>query len=443
MKNLKMKKTFTNKSENRSFGNKPRLLKQKQATPKQEKTVSRAVPTFEDIKQQLASWAENEHIPGKFQAWYTAEAIPEHADWRILKTYRGQQESLSIDAPARGMEIPELVSRILEQLKKEHLHIFKKALRQIWFRAAGDGRYALLVQVNLKGRFSAHGYKTFVDFLQRSCPEVISCHHIQCMPDITFDPAGTTPVKVEAKSAFGSDFMSIGDTGISMHVLDWTPRIHDAWMGLPARIENAIHPNREDCFFEFYSGSSFVSASLASRFKKVVSMDCREYAMLSSRLNARNSIDENMKFIRGHVEQEFFSKFFGKEENEGRWTFYFNLPGSEPLAQGVVQAAAMSRPERILLQTSDLEIASRTIKQFRNESYMLRKSIPLYLEAGSGKFEVLFLFVPDRAGLLGQNPAQKMHSRNVQRPQERILGQNSRKNPHFSQGSPTFKQRKG
>ena len=165
--------------------------------------------------------------------------------------------------------------------------------------------------------------------------------------------------------------------------------------------------------------------------------------MLSSRLNARNAIDENMKFVRGHVEQEFFSKFFGKDENEGRWTFYFNLPEGEPLAQGVVQAAAMSRPERILLQTSDLEIASRIIKQFRNESYMLRKSIPLYLEAGSGKFEVLFLFVPDRAGLLGQNPAQKTHSRNVQRPQERISRQNSAKNPHFTQGSPTFKQRKG
>ena len=437
-----MRNDFRKKS-NTPRTNNVRRGKEPAEAPKPEKPAPRAVPTFEDLKHQLTAWVENEHVPGKFQAWYTADAIPDHADWRIIKTYRGQQENLSIEAPARNMTAPELVTQVFEQLKKEHLHIFKKALRQIWFRAVGDGRFALLVQVNLRGRFSAHGYKTFIDFLQRTCPEVISCHHIQCLPDIVFDPAGTIPVKVEAKPAFGSDFMPIGDTGISMHVLDWTPRIKDAWIGLPARIESAIHPNREDCFFEFYSGSSFVSASLASRFKKVVSMDCREYAMLSSRLNARNAIDENMKFVRGHVEQEFFSKFFGKDENEGRWTFYFNLPEGEPLAQGVVQAAAMSRPERILLQTSDLEIASRIIKQFRNESYMLRKSIPLYLEAGSGKFEVLFLFVPDRAGLLGQNPAQKTHSRNVQRPQERISRQNSAKNPHFTQGSPTFKQRKG
>ena len=172
-------------------------------------------------------------------------------------------------------------------------------------------------------------------------------------------------------------------------------------------------------------------------------MDCREYAMMSSRLNARNAMNDNMKFIRSHVEQEFFGKFFNKEENEGRWTFYFNLPGDEPLAQGVAQAAALSRPERILLQTSNLEIAARTIRQFRNEGYMLRKNIPLYLEPGSGKFEILFLFVPDRVGILGQNPAQKQRSRSIQRPQERIFSRKTQENPHFSQSSPTFKQRKG
>lgn len=410
---------------------------------KAEKPVRRATLTFEDIKQQLNAWAENERIPGKFQAWYTADALPEHADWRIVKTLRGTHEILSIEAPARDMECPELVTRIFEQLKKEHLRIFGKALRQIWLRATGDGRYALLAQVNLKGRNSAHGYKTFIDFLQRNCPEVVSCHHIQCMPDYPFDPAGTIPMKVEAKRAFGNDFMPIGETGICMHVLDWSPKIRDAWMGLPKRIESAIHPNAEDSFFEFYSGCSYVSASLASLFKTVVSMDCRENAMMSSRQNARNAVNDNMRFIRSHVDQEFFGKFFSKKENEGRWTFYFNLPGSEPLAQGVAQMAAQSRPERILLQTGDLEVASHTIKQFRNFGYMLRKNIPLYLEPGSGKFEVLFLFVPDRAGILGQNPAQRQRSRNVQRPQERVSRQKTAEIPHFSQKAPTFKQRKG
>lgn len=405
--------------------------------------IERAVATLDDLKQQLNAWIETEKIPGKVQAWYTAEAVPEDCDWRITKIIKGASERLVVDAPVKDMRAPDVVTRISEQLKKDHLRIFSKALRQICFRATGDGRFALLVQVNLRGRNSAHGYKTFIDFLERSCPEIISCHHIQCTPDYLFDPAGTTPMKVEAKSAFGSDFISIGGSGIYMHVLDWAPRARTAWLGLPLRIENAIHPNQEDCFFEFYSGCSFVGTSLANQFKKVASLDCREYAMQSSRMNGRNAPNENMRFYRGHVDVDFFTKFFNKEENEGRWTFYFNLPGDESLPSGVEQVAAQSRPERILLQTSNLEVAAKEIKHFRREGYMLRKSIPLYLEPGSGKFEILFLFVPDRAGILGQNPAQKSRSRNVQRPQERVSRQNGGDRPHFAQNVPTFRQRKG
>lgn len=420
-----------------------KLIEDQRDTTLQPKPAVRPRLTFEDLKQQLSTWATTEKIPGKFQAWFTADASAENSDWRITKVYQGEHDKLTVEAPSFEMEAPEVVSKIFEQLKKDHLRIFSKALRQIWFRAAGNGNFALLVQVNLRGRNSAHGYKTFVDFLERNCPEIISCHHIQCLPDHLFDPSSTLAMKVEAKAAFGNDFIQIGESGSCMHVLDWAPRIRDAWNTLPARIAGAIHPNPEDCFFEFYSGSSFVSSMLAGQFKRVDSMDCREFAMLSSRKNARSVIDENMHFHRGHVEAEFFPKFFNKKENEGRWTFYFNLPNNESLPPGVEQAAAQARPERILLQTSDLEVASKEIKRFRRESYMLRKSIPLYLEPGSSKFDILFVFVPDRAGILGQNPAMTAKSRNVQRPQERVFQANRPEQAHFATEVPTFKQRKG
>ena len=414
-----------------------------QDTKTQPKVAVRPKLSFEDLKQQLTTWVATEKIPGKFQAWYTVEASAENADWRITKVRQGEHEKLSIEAPGFEMETPEIVEKIFEQLKKEHLRIFTKALRQIWFRAAGNSNFALLVQVNLKGRNSAHGYKTFIDFLERNCPEITSCHHIQCLPDFLFDPASSQAMKVESKTAFGNEFIQIGESGFYMHVLDWAPRIRDAWNGLPSRIASAIHPNPEDCFFEFYSGSSFVSSMLASQFKRVDSMDCREFAMQSSRKNARGVLGENMRFHRGHVEADFFAKFFSKKENEGRWTFYFNLPNSESLPAGVEQAAAQARQERILLQTSDLEVATKEIKRLRRENYMLRKSVPLYLEPGSGKFEVLFIFVPDRAGILGQNPALAAKSRNVQRPQERINRTNRTEQPYFTTEVPTFKQRKG
>ena len=412
-------------------------------TAKASKPVVRKIPSFEDIKAQVSAWMENDRIPGKLQGWFTADATPEKSDWRIVKEYKGTQENLVIDTPSRDMKPLELVSRVMDQLHKEHLRVFKKALRQIWFRATGDGRFALLVQVNVKGKISAHGYKTFVDFLERSSPEIISCHQIQCLPDRLFDPADAQGMKVEAKSAFGNNFMPIADTGFCMHVLDWAPRIKDAWLNLPVRIKDAIHPNREDRFFEFCSGSSYVSATLAPFFKQVEALDCRESAMQSSKLNIRNLATPNMRFHRSHLDANFISKFFSKSDNaEGRWTFYINLSANDTLNSETILTLAGSRPERILLQTGNLETASKAIKSFRNEGYMLRKSIPFYMEPGRGNFEILFLFVPDRVGILGLNPAQAHRSRNIQRPKESLQRSKMSDIPHFVQKTPTFKQRK-
>ena len=67
MKNERMKNNFKG-TNNRARGNSLRRGKEQTETPKDEKPVRKAPVTFEDIKQQLAAWVENEHIPGKFQA---------------------------------------------------------------------------------------------------------------------------------------------------------------------------------------------------------------------------------------------------------------------------------------------------------------------------------------------------------------------------------------
>jgi hypothetical protein len=65
--------------------------------------------TLEDHKKQLTAWIEAEHIPGKFQAWYTAPADPMHSDWRIKSVYKGPQELLEVEVPVRKMDVPEIV----------------------------------------------------------------------------------------------------------------------------------------------------------------------------------------------------------------------------------------------------------------------------------------------------------------------------------------------
>ncbi len=424
------------------FNAKAPAPKKADTTAKETVQIPRRVPTFEDLKQQLTSWATNEKIPGKIQAWFTKEILPENCDWKFVTKKAANSDTLILEPPAKDMAAPEVVTRIEEQLKKEHLRVLRKAIRQVWFRATGDGRFALLVQTDCYGKKSVHEFKTFAEFLQRNCPEIISCHQVQCQPDKLFDPAYRQTVRTDLKCHFGNDFIPLAETGFRMHILDWAPRMKDAWLSLPARIKDALHPSAEDKFFEFYSGCSFVSASLAGLFSQTEALDCRESAMLSTRQNTRNLAGGSLKFHREQLEANFFLKFFSKAANDGRWTFYFNLPSGEGFPSGAEQAIAAARPERILLQAPDLETAAKEIKHFRREGYILRKSVPLYLEPGTGKFDLLVLFVPDRAGLLGQNPALRRAKGSVMKPKERISREKNANIPHFVQSRPTFKQRK-
>ena len=82
----------------------------KKATP-----VRRVLP-FEEIKRQLTAWAEDNRIPGKFQAWFTKEPANDHCDWRILNKLVNNHESLVLDAPARNMDAPAVVKNVFDQL---------------------------------------------------------------------------------------------------------------------------------------------------------------------------------------------------------------------------------------------------------------------------------------------------------------------------------------
>ena len=128
---------------------------QKQEPSKVEKSIIRRAASFEDIQKQFSSWTHDMRIPGKVQAWFTAEAKPENSDWEIYNKLINGHESLLLDAPAKGMDTPEVVTQIFEQIKKEHLRNFRKAIRTIWFRACGNGNFALVVQANLRGKNSA------------------------------------------------------------------------------------------------------------------------------------------------------------------------------------------------------------------------------------------------------------------------------------------------
>jgi hypothetical protein len=159
---------------------------------------------------------------------------------------------------------------------------------------------------------------------------------------------------------------------------------------------------RGDRLLEFYAGPAYLSASLSPHFEQVHAVDYRMQAKSSAMYNIHSKSLSNMRFHQRYCEPEWLVKFFSDKRNEGRWTVLLNPPGGEFLPHGTVQTLAQSRPERILLLSSNLENAVQEIRRFRREGYMLRKAIPFDMEPGKAAFEVLFFFVPDRAGLLGR-----------------------------------------
>lgn len=390
-------------------------------------------------KDLLLDWVRKEKIPGKIQAWYSLESESTHCDFRIIQIRRGSKEMLSIEPPVPGMATPEMVQAIYDQLRKEHLHILKKAIIQIWIRASGHGQFGVLVQANLRSAATTKAYKNFVSFLERTFPEIVSCHHIQTYPFTLFDPAqNDSPIRIDLKNDFGNSFLPIGNTPFSYHIVDWAPKCKAAWIQLPERIKNFIHPTAEDRLLEFHASSGYLGASLSPYFKSVDSVDMYDSAKQMAIKNAHQLPKANMKVHRERLSEKWILSFFNIPENEGKWTILFNPPAGKPLPTGVIMATAKACPERILFISSNLEEAAKEIKRFRREGYMLRKALPMDLEPGTKSFEVLFLFVPDRAGILGDKKtfSTKKEQKTNSKPKKEVkIGEI----PHFVQRKkPTF-----
>lgn len=405
---------------------------------------SKIIPkTFAGKKEFFAKWAEENKIPGKIQAWFTEESKPEFFDWRILNEDDGKHRLLKIETPQKGMTPPQIVQTVHEQIRKEHLKAFRSSLSQIWFRTTGDGRYGLLVQANLHGVNSARGYKSFLDFLQRNCfSEIICCHQIECRPAVYFNPAHPPmSIMVELRNGFGPLYVPIAGTDKEYHILERLPRNKSVIFGLPEKIKSVIHPNEGDSLLEFNAGAGFISTCLAENFKRVEIAEAHSYGSTAAIDSVHHNMLRSATVHRVGLEAEWIKKFFEKEDNAGTWTIFVHPQDGTVLPAGVSAAIAEAKPARVLLLSESLTHAAAEVRKLRNAGYMLRKVVPMDLEPGLDNLYVLFYFVPDRAGVLG-NPTLQANKKRAIRPREVKFGNKKQETPVFEADTPRFVQRR-
>ncbi|MCL2260033.1 MAG: hypothetical protein FWC15_01605 [Fibromonadales bacterium] len=359
-----------------------------------------------DKKQRISDWAKANKIPGKIQAIFTAS--PDSGDWRyISREIKGKRTLVWEGIPDEPL--PENFQKIEAQLDKEHLRFFKKQIMQIIFRSDCNGNYGALIQANLSTQDQSRGYKTFLEYMQRSHPEILCAHAVQTKPSFPFDTSNPqASMQYVLHKGFGSEYIKLASTDLHFHILDWLPKTKGTYAQLGEKLCEWLHPAKDDRLLSCHCGAAAESMQLCKKFKDVHCLDPREWAKQSFLQNIQNLKIKNAKFYREPLSETWVKKFFAGEINKGKWTIILNPSHGELLTQPLTQAIASAKPERIVHITGDLENAAKEVNRWRSSGYVLRKVMPIEWHPNIKRLDLAMLFVPDRAGLLGRKAGVKV-----------------------------------
>ncbi|GHV15762.1 hypothetical protein AGMMS49938_14830 [Fibrobacterales bacterium] len=371
-------------------------------------------------KEQILNWSVTNKIPGKIQAIFSAENETAGGDFRyILREVKGKQV-LVWEGIFPNFPVPDSLLKIEEQLQKDHLRQFKKQILQIIFRTCGDTatdtpRFGALIQCSLSTSEQTRAYKTFLEFLQRSHPEILCCHSVSTRPYFPFDTSNPpAAMQYTLHKGFGAEFLPLANSGFYFHILDYLPKSKGTYLQLPDKLHEWLHPAKGDRLLACHCGAALEALSLTKNFADVNCLDVREWAKLSFEKNTSANKIVNAKFFRDKLDADWVKKFFAGEKNKGKWTIFLNPPQGELLSQPLTQSIAATAPERIVHIIGDLENAAREVKRWRSAGYILRKILPVEWHPELKHLDLAMLFVPDRDGLLGRKPNAKPNANSQQ-----------------------------
>jgi hypothetical protein len=366
-----------------------------------------------DKKQRISDWARDNKIPGKIQAIFTAQAEIGGGDWRyIFREIKGKKILVWEGIPDEPL--PENLKKIEMQLEKEHLRFFKKHIMQIIFRSNGNGSYGMLVQAILNTPEQSRGYKTFLEYLQRTHPEILCAHSVQTKPSFPFDTSNPPAARqYTLHKGFGSEYIELAHGKLYFHILDWLPKSKGTYLCLGEKLQQWLHPAKDDRLLCCHSGTAIETMQLSKHFKDIHCLDMREWAKMSFMQNVKSMQIKNAHFYHSKLDDTWVKKFFAGEINKGKWTVFLNPANGELLTQSLTQAIANTKPERVLHIIGDLENAAKEVSRWRSCGYVLRKIMPIEWHPNIKRLDLAMLFVPDRAGLLGRkHPIPKKPKKN-------------------------------
>lgn len=347
----------------------------------------------------IQKWLAENQIPGKLQSMLTSRPNSD-GDWCIRNERHGNQMRLGILGPSDELDPPEIVTKLFDYLIQEHQYYLRKAMTQLWVRSAGDGKWGLVLHSPIRGAGTGHALKLFEQHLHRLRPEVIALHRLETRPwyPFRFDHPPRA-MKYDLHPIFGPEYLPLGDSGFSFHILEWLPQLRHPYLELPARLLSAISPKPTDKLLELHCGSGLIGCSMAKSFQEVHCVDARGISQQSVSVNVKQAKLSNVHYHQESIDLDFLSRFFKKHE-EGQWTLILNPQQGETLPSGMIRQMTELPIGRVVYIGSDLNVISAETKRWRRAGFLLRKIVPFDLNPTTNRIELVLFFAPDREGVL-------------------------------------------
>lgn len=308
-----------------------------------------------------------------------------------------------------------LYTEMNEQIKKDHLIVFSKALRFITLRQQEDSLF-VFIQASPARQQMARQIKKFAEWLERNYEQIKGAYVLYSAQDRRFNfSAPQSDLPIEYKKLFGWESLvqRIGDQKYFHHPLEFYRANTSVMEELTKQIDKQLVLKKDETLVDLYSGGGLFSQVLAKRTLKCLAFDIRKVSKASAKLNSDRNEQDNVQFI----EQDIHSKNFAEllpTRIKGPVKFILNPPQGV-LPAPIMTAVALQSPERIVRIYQTPEDLQKEIRKWKRMGYILQKCIPFDSQPFTSRIELLVTLSPDRQDVLkGKKTAESKasHRRN-------------------------------
>ena len=151
-------------------------------------------------------------------------------------------------------------------------------------------------------------------------------------------------------------------------------------------IESMILPQREMHLYDLYCGYGLFALSLAAKVASVTGVELSSASVEAAKSNAIRQHEQHARFLRRDITQESMEGLLQKAPQ--RFSVILDPPRGGT-AQGVIEAIAARKPERVAHIFCDIDRIPTELSRWKKSGYNAVQAVPLDMFPGTDEVEVV------------------------------------------------------